>query len=77
MLESETKDTLGSLPGDKLNALDNTINNDVLNTGVFTLCVLADQDGINVVIWCLIASNRTAWSQVGKEVESTTQRKVK
>lgn len=42
MLESEAQDTLGSFASDELNALHNTVNNNVLNSGVFTLGVLTD-----------------------------------
>lgn len=76
MLESEAQDTLRGFPSDEFNTLDNTINNDVLNSGVFTLGVLTDQHSVDVVIWGLVSSNRAAWSQVGEEVESTTESQV-
>lgn len=76
MLESEAQDTLRGFPSDELNTLDNTVNNNVLNAGVFTLGVLTDQHSVDVVIWGLVSSNRAAWSQVGKEVECTTESQV-
>lgn len=76
MLESKAQDTLRSFPSDKLNTLDNTVNNNVLNSGVFTLRVLTDQHSVDIVIWGLVSSNRAAWSQVGEEVESTAESQV-
>lgn len=76
MLESEAQDTLGGFPSDELNTLDNTVNNDMLNSGVFALGVLTDQHSVDVVIWGLVSSNRAAWSQVGEEIECTTESQV-
>jgi hypothetical protein len=76
MLESEAQDTLGSFASDELNTLDNTINNNVLNAGVFTLGVLTDQHSVDVVIWGLVSSNRAAWSQVGEKVECPAESQV-
>jgi hypothetical protein len=42
VLESETEDTLTSLAGDELDALDDTIDNNVLDTRVLALGVLTD-----------------------------------
>lgn len=61
MLEGESQNTLASLPGNKLNALNDTVNNDMLDTRVFTLRVLSDQDGVNIVICRLVTSDRSAW----------------
>ena len=77
VLESKSKDTLGSISGDKLNGLNDTINDGVLNTGVFSLGVLSDQDGVDVIVWGLVAGDRSARSDVGEEVEGTTEGKVK
>lgn len=76
VLEGEAQDALRSLPGDKLDALDDTIDNNVLNARVFTLGVLTDQHGINVVVGGLVASDRAAGTQVGEKVEGTTKGKV-
>lgn len=77
LLEGEAEDTLGSLTGDKLDGLDDAINNDVLNAGVFTLGVLTDQDGIDIVVGGLEAGNRAARAQVGEKVECAAESKVK
>lgn len=76
ILESKAEDTLGSLAGDKLDTLNNTIDNDVLNAGVFTLGVLTDQDSVDVVVGGLVASDRSAGTDVGEEVEGTAQSQV-
>ena len=71
VLEGESQDTLAGLPGDQLDALDDTINHDVLDARVFTLGVLANQDGVNVVVCGLVAGDGPAWPQVGEEVEGS------
>ncbi len=76
VLEGEAQDALRSLPGDELDALHDTIDNNVLNTRVFTLGVLTDQHGIDVVVGGLVASDRTAGTQVGEKVEGAAKGKV-
>lgn len=77
VLEGETENPLGRLACDKLDALHHTIDNDVFDTRVFTLGVLTDQDGVNVVVGGLVACDRPAGTHVGKEVEGSTKSKVK
>lgn len=77
ILEREAENPLRSLLGDELDALHNTINNDVLNARVFTLGVLTDQDSLDIVVGGLVASDRSARAEVGEEVESATEGKVK
>jgi hypothetical protein len=77
VLEGEAQNALGGLLGDELDALDNTIDNDVLNTGVFTLGVLTDQDSVDTVVGGLVAGNGAARTDIGEKVESTAQSKVK
>lgn len=76
MLESKSKDALRCLAGDELDALDNTINNDVLDARVFTLSVLSDEDGIDAVVWGLEADDGLAGSQVGEKVEGSAEGEV-
>jgi len=76
VLEGESEDTLGSLASDELDALDNTVDNNVLNTRVFTLGVLSDQDSVDIVVRGLVASNGAAGSQVSEEVEGSAEGKV-
>lgn len=77
VLEGKSEDTLGSLPGDELDALDNSVDNNMLDARVFTLSVLTDQDGVDIVIGGLVAGDGAAGSQVGEEVESSSQSQVK
>jgi hypothetical protein len=76
ILESEAQHTLTCLSCDKLDALHDTVNDDVLDTRVFTFGVFSDQNCVDVVIRRLVASDRSAGSDVGKEVESTAESKV-
>lgn len=76
ILESELEDTLGSLTGDQLDGLNDTWDNNVLNTGVFSLSVLTDENGIDVVVWGLVALDGLARTDVGEKVEGTTESQV-
>jgi hypothetical protein len=76
VLEGESQDTLGSLTGDKLDALNDTIDDNMFNTRVFTLGVLSDQDGVDIVIRGLVASDGSAGSQISEEVECSSESKV-
>ena len=76
VLEGEAQNTLAGLPGDQLDALDDTINHNVLDARVLALRVLSDQDGVDVVVCRLVASDGAAWPQVGEEVESSPEGEV-
>lgn len=76
VLESEAKNALAGLAGDELDALNNAINDDVLNARVLALGVLSDQDGVDVIVRGLEAGDGTARSQIGKEVEGTAQSQI-
>jgi hypothetical protein len=76
MLESEAENTLGCLACNKLDTLDNAINNNVLDTRVFTLSVLTNQDSVDVVVWGLVSGNGAARTKVSEEVEGTAKSKV-
>lgn len=76
VLEGEPQDALAGLAGDELDALNNTIHHNVLNARVLALGVLADQDGVDVVVGGLVAGNRAAGTQVGEEVECAAEGKV-
>lgn len=76
ILEGKAQDALRSRTGDQLDTLNNTVDNNVLDTGVFTLGVLTDQDGVDVVVGRLVAGNGSAGTDVGEKVESTAQSQV-
>lgn len=76
VLEGESQNTLTGVLSDELDALNDTVNDDVLNTRILSLGVLTDQDGVDVVVWSLVTGNRAAWADVGKEVEGTAKSKV-
>ena len=75
-MEGEAEDPLRGLLGDELDALHNTVNNNVLNARVFTLGVFTDQDGVDIVVGGLVTSDRSAGADVGEEVEGTAEGKV-
>lgn len=76
VLEGEAKYPLGGLLCDKLDALHNSVDNDVLDTGVFTLGVFTDQYRVDIVVGGLVARDRAAGTHVREEVEGTTEGKV-
>lgn len=76
VLEGESQDTLAGLLGDELDALDNSVDDDVLDARVLALGVLSDQDGVNAVVGGLEAGDGSARSQVGEQVEGSSQGQV-
>ena len=76
MLEGESQDPLTGSAGDELDTLNNTIDDHVLNAGVLALGVLTDQDGIDIIVWGLVSSDRPAGAEVGEEVEGAAEGKV-
>jgi hypothetical protein len=57
ILEGESQDAFGGFASDELDALHNTVNNNVLDTRVFSLGVFSDQDGIDAIVWSLVADD--------------------
>jgi hypothetical protein len=76
VLEGETQNALGGLLGNELDALNNTVNDNVLNTGVFTLGVLTNQDSVDTIVRGLVPGNGAAGTDVGEQVEGTAQSQV-
>lgn len=76
ILETEAEHTLRGGAGDKLDGLDNAINNLVLDTGVLSLGVLTDENGVDIVVWSLEAGDGTARTDVGEEVEGAAESQV-
>lgn len=77
VLEGESEDTLTGLLGDELDALNNAINDDMLNARVLALGVLTDQDGVDIIVGGLETGDGAARAQVGEEVECSSQGQVK
>lgn len=77
ILETELQDALGSGLGDELDGLNNAIDDLVLNSGVFTLGVLTDEDSVDIVVGGLEAGDGAAGADVGEKVEGAAESKVK
>lgn len=77
VLEGVPEDALAGLARDELDALHDAVDDDVLNARVFTLGVLADEDGVDVVVRRLVAGDGSAGAEVGEEVECSAQGQVK
>lgn len=76
VLEGEAQHTLAGLAGNKLDALHDAIHHNVLNARVLALRVLADEDGVDVVVRGLVSGNGATWAEVGEEVKCAAERKV-
>lgn len=77
VLESVSQNPLRGLAGDELDGLNDTVNNNVLDAGVFTLGVLTDQNNVNVIVRGLVACNGLAGTEVGEKVECAPEGEVK
>jgi hypothetical protein len=76
VVEGVAGNTLRSLVRDELDRLDNTVDNDVLDTRVLALGVLTDEDSVDIVVSGLVALDRDTGADVGEEVESAAESKV-
>lgn len=76
VLEREAEDAFRCLAGDELDRLDDTVDNDVLDSGVFSFRVLTDQHGVDAVVRSLKALDRFAGTDVGEEVESSAEGEI-
>jgi hypothetical protein len=76
VLEGVSQDALRGLAGDKLDALHDAVNHDVLNARVLSLSVLADEDRVDIVVGCLVTGDRSAGTDVGEEVEGPAEGEV-
>lgn len=76
VLEGESENSLRCHSGDKLNALDDSFNDNVLNSGVFSFGILPDQDSVDVVIWSLKSCYGFARPYIGEKVEGPSERKI-
>lgn len=56
--------------------MDYTVNNHVLDTGIFTLGVFSDQHRVNVVVGRFVAGDGFTGTDVGKEVKCSAESEV-
>lgn len=76
VVERVSSDSLGSVVGDQLDGLNDTIDDLVLDTGVLSLGVLSDENGVDVVVGGLETDDGRARSNVGEEVEGSSEGEV-
>ena len=76
ILERKSKHSLTGLSCDKLNTLHNTVYDNMLNTRVFSLGILSDKHCIDIIVGGLISSNRSAGSDIGEEIERSSEGQV-
>lgn len=48
----------------------------MFNTRIFSLCILPDENSVDIIIWGLEALNRRARTNVGEQVESSSKGQV-
>jgi len=49
----------------------------VLNARVLSFCVFADENGVDIIIWCLVSGDGYTWPDVGEKVESPSEGQIK
>jgi hypothetical protein len=49
----------------------------MFNSRVLPFSILSDDNGVDIIIWCFVALDGPARSDVGEEVESSTKSEVK
>lgn len=76
MIKRVSGHALACFPSNELDGLDYTINNLMLDTRVFALSVLSNEDGVDIIVGGLVALDGCARSNICKEVEGTTQSQV-
>jgi hypothetical protein len=57
ILECVLEDSLTSFTSDELDALYNTINHNMLDTGIFSFRILTNQNSIDIVVRCSVSNN--------------------
>ena len=48
----------------------------MLNTRVLSFRVFTDENGIDIIIWCLVPRDGNAWPNVGEKVESPSEGQI-
>lgn len=76
IVEGISCDAFRCLPCDKLNGLDNTVDDLMFNARIFSFSILSDEDSVDVVVGSFEAGNREAWSHVCEEVECSSEGQV-
>jgi hypothetical protein len=76
VFESVSNDFLGGWLGDQLDGLDDTWDNGMFDTGVFTFGVFSDQDGVDILVWGVVTGDGLTWTDVGEQVEGSSQGQV-
>ncbi|KAL9582181.1 MAG: hypothetical protein Q9203_005599, partial [Teloschistes exilis] len=72
VLESESEDALRGFSGDEFDALNDAVDDHMLDPRVLSFGVLADEDCVNIVVWGFVAGYRFARADVGEEVECSS-----
>ena len=76
VVERVPGDSLRGLVGDELDRLDDSVHELVLDTRVLSLGVLSDEDGVDVVVSGLEPDDGRAGSDVGEQVERSSESQV-
>lgn len=48
----------------------------MLDTRVLSFCIFTNQNGVDIIVWCLEALDGHAWSDVREQVEGPPQSQV-
>jgi len=76
IVECVSGHALACFPSDELDGLNYTVNNLMLNTRVFALGVLSNEDSVNIIIGRFVAIDGCARPNMCKQVEGTSEGQV-
>ena len=76
VLECEPQNALRGGASDEFDTLHNAVYNDMLNTRVFSLGILTDQDGVDVIIRRFVPGNGFTGADIGEKVEGAAEGEV-
>ena len=48
----------------------------VLDARILSFRVFTNENGIDIIIWCLVSGNGNAWANVGEKIESPSEGQV-
>ena len=76
VLKCESEDPLGGPLGDEFYALDDSVDDYVLDAGVLAFGVFPDKHGVDVVVGGFVAGDGFAGADVGEEVECAAEGEI-
>ena len=73
ILKSKSQNLLTSPLRNKFNTLNNTWNNNMFNSTIFSLCILSNKNGIDICVGSFVACYGATGTDVCEEGERATE----